>query len=211
MITEEMVSVLREEMASYMNEERYNHTLGVEKEMRHLAGIYLPERVTEAAAAGLLHDVTKALSYEEQLKYAEKNGIFLDDDEIQVPPVIHAKTGAHYVKTHFPQFATDELVHAISVHTLADTGMKVLDMLLFLADFTEENRTYEDCVALRKKLYGEMESRTEDKDIFLYELVADACDASLTDLIEMRRPIAVKTVKARNEALSVLASKKGKK
>ena len=187
MITEEMLLELRAEMAKRLPEERYRHTLGVEKEMRALAKIYLPDQAEEAAAAGLLHDVTKPFSYKEQLEYADENGVFLDEDERDVPPVIHAKTGAHYVKTHFPQFATEAVVHAISVHTLADTDMSIFDMMLFLADFTEENRTYEDCLALRRRLYTEMESRMADKEIFLYELVAQACDASVADLLEIGR------------------------
>ena len=211
MITEEMLSALRAEMAKRLPKDRYQHTLGVEKEMRALAKIYLPDKVEEAAAAGLLHDVTKPFSYKEQLEYADENGVFLDEDERDVPPVIHAKTGAHYVKTHFSQFATDAVVHAISVHTLADTDMSVFDMMLFLSDFTEENRKYEDCRALRHRLYTEIESRMADKEVFLYEMVADACDASVIELIENKRPIAVKTVRARNKVLSILRANTGKK
>ncbi len=211
MISEEMLTALRRTVADYMNEDRYRHTLGVEQEMRRLASVYMPERVAEASAAGLLHDITKSFSYEEQLAYADANGIALDEEERNTPPVIHAKTGAHYVKTHFPAFATEDVLHAIEKHTLADEEMSLFDILLFLADFTEENRTYEDCVALRKRLYDRLPSRMEDKEIFLFEMLADACDVSLLDLIANHRPIAQKTVKARNFALRVAFANRGKK
>ncbi len=210
MISEEMLTSLRLEIAGYMDDFRYRHTLGVEKEMRKLASVFLPDKVTEAAAAGLLHDITKSLTWEEQLAYVSENGIALDDDEKNAPPVIHAKTGAHYVKTHFTAFATEEILHAIAVHTLGDKTMSVFDMLLFLADFTEENRTYEDCVALRKKLYQLLPSRMQDKETFLFEMIADACDVSLMELIANHRPIARRTVEARNWALSAVCSKKEK-
>lgn len=210
MITENMLSALRLCVADHMDENRYRHTLGVEKEMRILAKFFLPEKEAEAAAAGLLHDITKRLSYEEQLSYADEHGIFLDEDERNVPPVIHAKTGAHYVKTHFPEFATPQILHAIEVHTLAAEAMSVFDMMLFLADFTEENRTYDDCVSLRRTLHDGLSFR-EDKEAFLYEMVSKACDASISDLIANGRPIALKTVQARNEALRFAVSNKGKK
>ena len=67
-ITEKSLSELRERVRPYMNEKRFAHTLGVERECVALGSILLPEKVNDLRAAALLHDITKMLSLEKQLK-----------------------------------------------------------------------------------------------------------------------------------------------
>ena len=210
MITEQMLTALREDIKPYMDPARYPHALGVEEEMRALTAYFLPDKTAEGAAAGLLHDITRRLSYAEHLAYIERYGIEVSEEERTIPPALHAKTGAHFIRDRFADFATEDVIHAISCHTLADESMTVFDILLFFADFIEKNRTYEDCIALRHLFYDNASQRVADKQAFLYELIIAACDASLNDLILTARPIAIKTIRARNKMLSLLA-KTGKK
>ena len=194
---EHALSSLRLEVRKHMDERRYAHTLGVEKEMRRLASLLAPHLVCDAAVAGLLHDITKCLSAEEQLEYCKENGVAVDSDELLAPALLHAKTGAHYAKAHFSDCANAAVVDAISRHTTAYPPLTILGAMLFVADFTEEGRDYPDCVSLRELLYSQS-LEGEDGMRHFKSVVLKALDLSLSELIEDGRPIALKTVEARN-------------
>ena len=199
-MTDATLSMLRESMRSYMDERRYRHTLGVEKEMCKLATFLAPDLLYDAAVAGLLHDVTKRLPLEEQLAYCAENGLDVDEDERLAPALLHAKTGAHYAKTHFADLANHAVCDAILRHTTAHPPLSLLGAMLFVADFTEEGRDYPDCVALRELLY----SKSLEGDVGMKHfkaVVLKALDLSLSELLEDERPIALKTVEARNALL----------
>lgn len=199
-MTEAELSTLRENVRSYMDERRYRHTLGVEKEMRRLASLLAPDLLYDAAVAGLLHDITKCLPLEEQLSYCTANGLAVDEDERLAPALLHAKTGAHYAKTHFSDLANHAVCDAILRHTTAHPPLSLLGALLFVADFTEEWRDYPDCVALRELLYST--SLEGDAGMKHFKtVVLKALDLSLSELLEDGRPIAMKTVEARNALL----------
>ena len=200
-MTEAQISALREEMRAHMDEKRYAHTLGVEKEMRHLAQTLAPALVPYAAVAGLLHDVTKCLKRDEQLAYCQENGLSVDDDERLAPALLHAKTGAHYARTHYPELVTKEIVDAVDRHTTAHPPLSLLAAMLFVADFTEEGRDYPDCVALRNFLYEKELSGATGLAHFK-AVVLKALDLSLYELLRDGRPIAWRTVEARNAMLA---------
>ena len=202
MITETMLDALREELRMKMNPFRYKHTLGVEKEMRAMAALYMPTDVACAAAAGLLHDITKGFSEEEQFAYCENNGIPISDDERISYRILHAKTGAHYVKKHYPQFADQRILRAIARHTTATEDMSTFDIMLYLADFIEEGRAYADCVALRRMYYENIDLRAADKECFLREVFLKALDLSLKELLHENRAVSLETVRARNQMLA---------
>jgi HD superfamily phosphohydrolase YqeK len=206
-----MLDELRQSVRPYLSAERYLHTLGVEKEMRALSHFFLPSHITEGAAAALLHDITKRMTFEEQLSYCNENGLAVTDEERAAPSLLHSKTGAHFIRVRFPSFATDAVVSAIQKHTAADEGMSIFDSLLYLADFIEEGRTYSDCIALRRLFYENAENRLRDKELFLNELFLEACNLSLLELIRDNRTVSSKTVVARNEALRQQIVLKGKK
>ena len=196
-MTEREVSALREEVRVLMDEKRYTHTIGVEKEMRRLASVLAPELLFDAAVAGLLHDITKRLSYKEQIAYCEANGLPVDEDELLAPALLHAKTGAHYARTHFSKAINDGVIDAIARHTTAHPPLSLLAAMLFVADFTEEGRDYPDCVALRALLNGKELTLSHFKAV-----VRKALDVSLEELVREGRPIALKTVTARNAILA---------
>lgn len=210
MITEIMLDNLREELREKIDPFRFAHTLGVEKEMRAMAARYMPDKIAQAAAAGLLHDVTKAFSAEEQFSYCAANGLAISEDEAASYRVLHAKTGAHYVKTRYPAFADAEILHAIERHTVAAMDMTTFDIMLYLADFIEEGRTYEDCVALRRLYYDGIERGKEKDTCFLRRIFLKALDLSLQELLKDGRSISLETVRARNRVLAFFAEE-GKK
>ncbi|MBQ4137590.1 MAG: nicotinate (nicotinamide) nucleotide adenylyltransferase, partial [Clostridia bacterium] len=54
-----LLSNVRERVRTMMGKRRFLHTLGVEREINFLAGIYCPEKREKLRLAALLHDITK--------------------------------------------------------------------------------------------------------------------------------------------------------
>ena len=112
-LTEEMILTLRIKIKPYLTGKRYSHTLGVEKECGKLGMIYLPEKVLKLRTAALLHDITKMLSLEKQLKLCGLFDIIYGKGDILSPKLFHAKTAAELIKRDFPEYADDEIVSAV--------------------------------------------------------------------------------------------------
>ena len=163
-ITEEMLSVLRESVAKGMSERRYKHTLEVEKMVAKLAEIYCPEKMLELRAAALLHDITKEYDNKVHISMLSKPGIEFTKEERLAPKTYHARTAALLIPEIYPEFADDEVIAAVRWHTTGRAGMSIAEKVLYLADYIDMSRTFEDCVKLRDYFFSrELCSMTEEE------------------------------------------------
>ena len=114
---------MRRDILSRLHGYRYEHSLGVERCAIALAKKYGGDPAL-AGAAGILHDITKHLSPQEQLNLCEKYGI--------IPCTVARR------EYHMP----DEVCDAIACHTTGRAKMTILDKILYLADYIEETRDF---------------------------------------------------------------------
>ena len=133
-ITEEYLNALRERVRPYMKEKRYLHALSVERECERLGKMYLPDKVMKLRAAALLHDITKMLSLENQLKLCRLFGIMYGTTDLLSPKLFHAKTAAEMIKRDFPDLADEEIVSAVRWHTTGRRGMTLFEGIVYLSD-----------------------------------------------------------------------------
>ena len=203
-ITEEMLASLRERVREYLTDKRYAHTLSVEAEAGVLAKIFLPEEQARLQAAALLHDITKRLNLEKQLQLCQNFGIILSNDEIKAPKLLHAKTVAAIAQQDFPEFADSRVLSGIRWHTTGRAGMSLFDSIVYLADYIEETRTFEDCIVLRRFFYEELAKAEsyEDKMEVLRRTMVLSFDMTIRLLIEEKALIDRDTIEARNWFLS---------
>ena len=94
----------------------------------------------KAAVAGILHDITKHLSPQEQLNLCEKYGIIPCTVEKSEPKMLHGKTAAAIARTEYGM--PEDVCEAIACHTTGRHGMTLLDKILYLADYIEETRDF---------------------------------------------------------------------
>ena len=118
---------------------RAAHAIGVCETARQMARQFGADEAL-AARAGILHDVTKALTGAQQLLLAEKYEVRLTDFERQNRQLLHAKTGAAIARTLFGE--CEAVCSAITYHTTGKTDMTTLEKIIYLADMIEPNRTY---------------------------------------------------------------------
>lgn len=74
--------------------------------------------------------------------------------------------------------------------------MTLLDKLLFLADYIEPTRKFEDCIRVRRYFYEEAIDLPLDKRLDSTLLLA--FDLTIEGLIQENRPIHPQTIKSRN-------------
>jgi len=137
---------MQEFVKTKMSEKRYNHVLGVLETAKELARRHGVD-VEDAAYAAIAHDVAKEQpltqtaailrldNERDYLKYSDK--------------IWHAPMGAIIAKKTFLIDEVDVL-NAIKYHTTGRKEMSDLEKVIFVADYTEPNRTFSGSIAVRE-------------------------------------------------------------
>ncbi|WP_099221156.1 bis(5'-nucleosyl)-tetraphosphatase (symmetrical) YqeK [Listeria costaricensis] len=137
-----------------MPEKRYIHTLGVEKQAIRLAEHY-GENVEKASLAALLHDYAKYTDTKTQKDIIVQEK--MDPRLLSYHPSLwHAPVGSFFAKTEF-DVEDPDILEAIRVHTTGKIGMNTLDKILYLADYTEENRDFPGVEKARELVFQSLD------------------------------------------------------
>lgn len=176
---------------------RFEHSLAVAKQAQHLAEKYgaNPEK---ARIAGLLHDILKDTDGDSQLQIFKEFGILLDTVEQQAPKLWHAHAGSVFLQ-HILGITDAEILNAVRYHTTARAGMSLLETVLYLADFTSEDRDYPDVDVMR-----ELTERNPD------EAMRYALAYTIDDLRVQNCPVHPDTLACYNEILERTGDTNGK-
>ena len=184
-----------------LSENRYSHTISVEKECQRLAELFSlsSEDKDILCRAALLHDITKEKTPDEQIELCRVYNINYTKEKIATPSLFHAVTGAKFAKERFPLFCTDEVSEIIRTHTTGAENMTLLQKLLFLADTIEETRRHKSCVELRNYFWSA--AHDQDPYILLDNTLVKSLDMTVQFLLNSGMVIDIETVKARNYLL----------
>lgn len=148
------LSWLREQAYAMLHESRIAHVAGCESEAVQLAKFW-GEDPENAAESGILHDITKRLSYEEQLQLCKKYDIILDSAERRLPKLLHARTGAAVARDLFG--ISDIVFDAIRWHTTGKPDMTLLEKILYIADYIEPTRDFPGVEGIRDLAYKDLD------------------------------------------------------
>lgn len=145
---------LSEISLSLHNTKRVPHVIGCSETAQELA-LFWGADPTDAKRAGILHDITKALNAEEQLKLCETYAIILDNFERNHPKLLHAKTGAVIAGRIFGE--NKAVIDAINWHTTGKADMSLLEKIIYLADYMEPNRSFDGVDELRRLVHTDLD------------------------------------------------------
>ena len=138
-----------------MKPKRFHHALGVRDTCIRLAKRWGADE-TDAARAGMLHDITKALDGPLQLTLCSAYGKMLDDFSRENPKTLHAYTGALVAERIFGE--NENVVRAIRSHTTGKPDMDLLETIVYVADYMEPSRDFPGVEKLRdladRDIYG---------------------------------------------------------
>jgi nicotinate-nucleotide adenylyltransferase len=145
---------LEKTVVRLLKPQRVPHVLGCRDTAAELARIWGADE-TDAARAGLLHDVTKALDGRLQLTLCKEYGIILDDFSSKNPKTLHALTGSLVAERIFGE--NEAVVSAICSHTTGKPNMNVLEKIIYVADYMEPNRDFPGVEKLRHLAYTDLD------------------------------------------------------
>jgi len=138
-----------------LNPNRVNHVLGCRDTAVELARRWGADE-TDAARAGILHDITKALDGPLQLTLCREYGTILDEFGYKYPKTLHALTGSLVAERIFGENAT--VVSAICHHTTGKAGMNLLEKIIYVADYMEPCRNFPGVETLRELAFTDIDA-----------------------------------------------------
>lgn len=157
---------MRKKVKKYLDQDRYEHTLGVMYLCASLAMLY-NEDINEAMIAGLLHDCAKCIPSKKKIRLCEKYHLSISESERQNPSLLHAKLGAYLAATKY-HVRDQRILDAIICHTTGKPKMTMLDKILYIADYIEPGRKEAPNLPEVRKL------AFQDIDACLYLILKDS-------------------------------------
>ncbi len=139
---------------SLLKPNRVRHVLGCRDTAAELARIWGADE-NDAARAGMLHDVTKALDGPLQLTLCKAYDIMLDEFSTKNPKTLHALTGSLVADRVFGE--NQAVVDAICSHTTGKGNMNTLEKIIYVADYMEPNRDFPGVEELRQLAYTNLD------------------------------------------------------
>ena len=202
-ITENMLDELREKVMERMSTKRFLHTIAVEQMVARLCALFCTEQTILLRAAALLHDVTKERTPSEQVALCRELGLAVSEEDLLAPKIFHAKTAAALIPMEYQEFAHPIVVDSVRWHTTGRAEMSLPEKLLYLADYIDESRTFENCVRLRSFFWDANPEKMESDErlALLRDTLILSYRFTIEDLIAEGLPVAIDTVEARNRLL----------
>ncbi len=178
---EQFKAIIRTRLSDY----RYHHSLCVADEAVRLAERYGADE-KQAYTAGILHDIMKDADANAQLQILADFDILLDEVERVSPTLWHARAGEAFIR-HILQLPDEDILTAVRYHTTGRAGMSLLEKILFVADFTSADRTYDDVDEMRRL-----------SDVSLEAAMEYGIAYTIHDLLNKGRPVHPDTLAAYN-------------
>lgn len=130
------------------NNNRFIHIKGVVKMATILAQKYNVDQ-EQAMIAAYMHDYCKYESNEELEKIINPKDI---EECRKFPVLYHSYASAESYLKHGG--TNQDVYNAIRNHVFGRTGMSILEEIILISDYTEENRIYKDCIECRDILFN---------------------------------------------------------
>ena len=144
---------LEQVVTRLLNPNRVAHVLGCRDTAVELAKCWGADE-KDAARAGILHDITKALDGPLQLTLCRGYGKILDDFSQKYPKTLHALTGSLVADRIFGE--NEAVVSAIRCHTTGKADMNLLETILYVADYMEPHREFPGVEHLRELAFSDI-------------------------------------------------------
>ena len=182
------IKILEQKVRELTGDKRYNHSLGVRDEAMKLAERYGAD-IQKAEIAGLVHDCVKDLKSAALRELSVKLGVKLDKVVKHEEKLMHSHIGAYYVKVILG-VEDEDIFDAVYYHTTGKKKMPLLSKIIYVADFTEVNRSFPGVEQLRELSYQNLDNA-----------MLEGLNYTINKLLTNGKMIHSDTVKARNHLI----------
>ncbi len=97
--------------------------------------------------AGLYHDLGKTLELSEMRRTADRQSVVYDPEEAASPSLLHSSASAALFAGEMAP--PEAFIRAVRGHTTGNAPFGLEEQILYVADFAEPSRVYEECVSVR--------------------------------------------------------------
>lgn len=192
------IEFVRKWVEPRVSAKRLKHICGVVEVAKKLAGVYDCD-IELAELAAWLHDACKEIKDTVLVEQAKAYGMKLTELEEKNGHLLHGPVAALLAKAELG-ITNQEVLDAISEHTLGNVSMSKLSEVLFLADCIDETRPDDYTAPIWAAL-------SIENDLNIAKAILTASDLGLKHLIESGRAIHPRTVDVRNHYLALLKNK----
>jgi len=128
---------------------RVTHSIFTAEYLSSLSGTLCLDH-DEAVTAGLLHDYCRDLQRETFLEEARRRRMPISESQLEKPALLHGPLAAELCREQFD--ITDTVYEAIYWHTTGRPGLGRLGQALYVADFAEPGRKFQEAAEARQIL-----------------------------------------------------------
>jgi len=182
------VEEMKEKLKKELSPERFKHSIGVMEECIRLAKFYNVDE-KKAEIAGLLHDCSKHLNSSDVLAIIGEKGLAVDDIRINTPALYHGIM-APIIASEQYGVSDKEILDALYWHSTGRAGMTPLEAIVFIADYIEPGRNFDNLDQARKAAY-------EDINLCILMLA----DSTIEHVLKKGDFLHPDTINTRNDAL----------
>ena len=148
------IDQINEDLKNSLSPKRYNHSIMVAKEAKSLAKHYHINE-DKAYLAGLIHDVAKELTEEENIYWIEKGKLSKDLENKENLNIKHADIGAIIAKEKYN--LDDDICNAIKYHTIGNKSMDLLAKIVYIADKIGREKIPEALIPVKELAYQDID------------------------------------------------------
>ncbi|HZK20223.1 MAG TPA: bis(5'-nucleosyl)-tetraphosphatase (symmetrical) YqeK [Treponemataceae bacterium] len=132
------IEKLRQYAIEYQSSKMYKHSIRVAKLSKKLAKMYGADP-QKAYYAGLAHDLCKEMDADTIYKFAQTDGLPMEEIEKKKLKLLHGRAAAVLVQSFF-HVDDAEIIEAIRYHTFGKAHMSTLAKIVYVADKIEPKR-----------------------------------------------------------------------
>lgn len=137
----------------FLNESLFNHILSVAAQAAQIAVILNRfDLVNNCILAGILHDISKHLNLEQMQELVSKYELKINKNTLNNIGLLHGHISALIAKIKF-NIKDNQVLSAIKNHTLGKVKMNTLDKILFISDYIEPLRKFENINEIRCEVF----------------------------------------------------------
>ena len=146
---EKYTQIVKDRLSDY----RFHHSVCVSESAKALARRYGADE-NKAELAGILHDICKEDSLDDQLDIINRAGYSMTELELNNKNCYHQLSSSAYAKVVLG-IDDDEILNSIRYHTTGRANMSLMEEIIYLADFISADRKYKDIDIVRQEAeYG---------------------------------------------------------
>jgi predicted HD superfamily hydrolase involved in NAD metabolism len=204
LFSEKNISDLETKIENKLSHHRYVHTLGVKRAAIKIAEYCYSGDISEIAVAALLHDISKEYSVAEQFQMMRESEKDFSDTDFMSEPVLHSFTAPVVISKDYSDFATANILSSTFNHTTGSPDMSIFDEIIFVADYVEDGRKYDSCIAVRDDLFDSFSSSYDREEciMHLHNATIAILENTIVHLIKNKQVLNERTVATRNAFLA---------